>query len=309
VINCVGVKAGSNVQSFLMVVKLVAIGTMIWFGLKQPFDAARVPVPATQLAAVSYSYFPFALLTALVPIMFTYGGWQTSSFVSGEMRNPARDLPRGLVFGVIGVITVYMLVNFASLHALSINGLRETKTPASDIMRLAFGEAGARFIATGIAISTVGFLSQSMLTAPRVYYAMARDGVFFRKIGELGKRSRVPVAAIVLQGVTASVIALSGRFDQILNYVVSIDVLFFGLTAATLFVFRRRDPTAAAAVRAPLHPVSTVLFVAVVWAIGATTVVSAPTNAGIGVLILLIGVPVFFWWSKSRGAGASMPLE
>jgi APA family basic amino acid/polyamine antiporter len=117
------------------------------------------------------------------------------------------------------------------------------------------------------------------------------------------------VAAIVLQGVTASVIALSGRFDQILNYVVSIDVLFFGLTAATLFVFRRRDPTAAAAVRAPLHPISTVLFVAVVWAIGATTVISAPTNAGIGVIILLIGVPVFFWWSKSRGADASMPLE
>jgi len=301
IVNCIGVKAGSNLQSFLMVVKLVAIGTMIWFGLTTPFDAHRVPLaPAAQSGQAL-----FLLTTAMVPIMFTYGGWQTSSFVSGEMKNPTRDLPRGLIFGVIGVVAVYVLVNLASLHALSIGGLMQTKTPASDIMRLAFGEAGARFIATGIAVSTVGFLSQSMLTAPRVYYAMARDGVFFKKIGELGARSRVPVAAIVLQGVMTVIIAITGRYDQILNYVVSIDVLFFGLTAATLFVFRKRDPAVTPAVRTPLHPLTTAAFVAAVWAIGVTTVVAAPSNAGIGVGILLLGVPVYFAWSRRRGPTTS----
>ena len=294
VVNCIGVKAGSNLQSFLMIVKLVAIGTMIWFGLSTPFDARRVTIapPASSGGAI------FLLLTAMVPIMFTYGGWQTSSFVSGEMKDPTRDLPRGLIFGVTGVVAVYLLVNFASLHALSIGGLMATKTPASDIMRLAFGEAGARFIATGIAVSTVGFLSQSMLTAPRVYYAMARDGVFFKKIGELGARSRVPVAAIALQGVTTAVIALTGRYDQILNYVVSIDVLFFGLTGATLLVFRRREPEISPPIRVPLHPFTTLAFVGVCWAIGVTTVVAAPTNAGIGVGILLLGVPVYYAWSR-----------
>jgi APA family basic amino acid/polyamine antiporter len=301
IVNCIGVKAGSNLQSFLMIVKLVAIGTMIWFGLSTPFDTHRVvlgPAPDSGQAV-------FLLLTAMVPIMFTYGGWQTSSFVSGEMKNPTRDLPRGLIIGVIGVVAVYLLVNFASLHALSIQGLMATKTPASDIMRLAFGDAGARFIATGIAVSTVGFLSQSMLTAPRVYYAMARDGVFFRKIGELGARSRVPVAAIVLQGVMTIVIALTGRYDQILNYVVSIDVLFFGLTGATLFVYRCREPNASVSTRVPFHPISTFLFVAVCWAIGITTVIAAPTNAGIGVGILLLGVPVYYGWSRHRGATTS----
>ena len=117
-------------------------------------------------------------------------------------------------------------------------------------MRRALGDRGARLIALGIAVSTVGFLSQSILTAPRVYYAMARDGVFFRAVGKLDPRSRAPVVAIVLQGVWAAVIALTGKYDQILNYVVSIDVLFFGLTGASLLIFRARakrvEPTASA---------------------------------------------------------------
>jgi basic amino acid/polyamine antiporter, APA family len=300
-INCIGVKAGSNVQSFLMVVKLAAIATLIWFGLFPHFNQAAAPQASSGLAAASGSYFVIAILMALVPIMFTYGGWQTASFVSGEMKNPTRDLPRGLIFGVLGVITVYMLVNIASLRALGIGGLMQSKAPGSDIMRLNFGNAGSRFIAAAIAISTVGFLSQSMLTAPRVYYAMARDGVFFESIGRLGARSRVPVAAIALQGVTVSVIALWGRFEQVLNYVVSIDVLFFGLTGAALLVFRRRARTEAGPpIRVPLHPFTTLVFVTACWAVALTTIIAAPRDAGGGVAILAIGIPVYFWWTRKN---------
>jgi basic amino acid/polyamine antiporter, APA family len=238
-------------------------------------------------------------MTALVPILFTYGGWQTASFVSGEMRDPRKDLPRGLLAGVIGVVIVYVLVNTAFLAALGIDGLAASKAPASDVMRAVFGARGGRFIAAGVAISTVGFLSQSMLTAPRVYFAMARDGVFFKRIGDLGARSRVPVAAIVLQGVCASAIALWGRFDQVLNYVVSIDVLFFGLTGAALLVYRRRaDAEAPPPIKVPLHPATTIAFVAACWAISITTIVNAPRDAGGGVAILAIGVPVYFWWAR-----------
>jgi APA family basic amino acid/polyamine antiporter len=294
VINCVGVKAGSNVQSFFMVVKLVVIAVVVTAGLFL-FEGSPVS-PGDSGQATGSS---IGLVTAMVPILFTYGGWQTASFVSGEMKDPQRDLARGLIFGVIGVVTVYLLVNTSFLTALGFSGLGASKAPASDVMRTVFGDRGARFIAAGVALSTVGFLSQSMLTAPRVYYAMARDGLFFRKIGDLGERSRVPVAAIVLQGITASIIAIVGRFEQVLNYVVSIDVLFFGLTAATLFVFRRRD-TATPQFKVPLHPVSTMLFVAACWAIALTTVISAPRDAGGGVLILLIGVPVFAIWNRRR---------
>jgi len=134
----------------------------------------------------------------MVPVLFAYGGWQTSSFVSGEMKNPRRDLPRGLLIGVIGVIVLYLSVTYVCLRTLGVDGLAATSTPASEVMRRALGDRGARLIALGIAVSTVGFLSQSVLTAPRVYYAMARDGVFFKAVGTLNPKSRVPVVAIVL---------------------------------------------------------------------------------------------------------------
>src|SRR5262249_45110354 len=149
-------------------------------------------------------------------------------------------------------------------------------------------------------ISTVGFLSQGVLTAPRAYFAMARDGVFFKAVAKLDPRSRVPVVAIVLQGVWAAVIALAGKYDQILNYVVSIDVLFFGLTGASLLVFRRREARATTPtterLRVPGHPVTTMVFVLACWAISASTIVQYPRNAGIGVAILLVGVVVYWLW-------------
>jgi basic amino acid/polyamine antiporter, APA family len=291
-VNCLGVRAGSNVQSALMLTKLAAIGLLIVVGLGVAHGA-----PAAAVAAPSASSGGVVgLATAMVPVLFAYGGWQTASFVSGEMRDPKRDLPRGLLIGVIGVIMLYLTVTFVCLRVLGVDGLAHTTTPATEVMRSALGDRGARLIALGIAISTVGFLSQSILTAPRVYYAMARDGVFFRSVGTLNAKSRVPVVAIVLQGVWAAIIALTGKYDQILNYVVAIDVLFFGLTGAALIVFRRREGKPDDRVTVPGHPFTTAVFVLACWAISATTIVQYPANAGYGVGILLIGVVVYQFW-------------
>lgn len=299
-VNCLGVRAGSNVQSALMLTKLAAIALLIAVGL---FVApAYQASPAAPSLAPADSGGALGLATAMVPVLFAYGGWQTASFVSGEMRDPRRDLSRGLLVGVVGVIVLYLAVTYVCLRVLGVGGLAATPTPASQVMRNALGDRGARLIALGIAVSTVGFLSQSVLTAPRVYYAMARDGVFFKAVGTLDRRSRVPVVAIVLQGVWAAVIALSGKYDQILNYVVSIDVLFFGLTGASLIIFRAREhrakQTVQRGVRVPLHPITTAIFVLACWSISVTTIVQYPTNAGIGVGILLVGVLVYQFWSR-----------
>ncbi len=312
VINCLGVRAGSNVQSALMLTKLAAIAALIGVGLMAP----TVPHSAAHVQPATPSGGVVGLATAMIPVLFAYGGWQTASFVSGEMRNPRRDLPRGLLIGVIGVIILYLTVSWVCQHVLGIDGLAATNTPASEVMRLGLGERGARLIALGIAISTVGFLSQSVLTAPRVYYAMARDGVFFDVVGKLDPRSRVPVVAIVLQGVWAAVIALTGKYDQILNYVESLDVFFFGLTGAALLVFRARAARAARAtrsdeerdlVRVPWHPITTCVFVLACWAVSLTTIVRYPKNAGIGVGILALGVIAYQFWRKPRAA--SSPLR
>src|SRR6185295_1099720 len=164
---------------------------------------------------------------AMGPVMFSYGGWHTASFVAGEMRRPERDLSRGLIVGVVGVVVLYLAANVVYLGALGAGGLAQNVTPASSVMQLALGEKGARLIAIGIAISTLGFLSQSMLTAPRVYFAMADDRVFFRAVARVHPVTRVPYIAIALQGLVAIVVAISGKYEQILSYVVAMDFIFF----------------------------------------------------------------------------------
>ncbi len=167
---------------------------------------------------------------------------------------------------------------------------------------------GATFIALGIAVSTLGFLSQGMLTAPRVYFAMAADGLFFKSVARLDPRARVPVVAIALQGALAIVIALSGSYEQILNYVVSVDFIWFGLTAASLFIFRRRAPAGVGAdakesrPRVPGHPFTTALFVAACALIVAGTVYKYPANSAVGLLIVGAGVPAYFFWRYWRRA-------
>jgi APA family basic amino acid/polyamine antiporter len=293
-INCMGVRSGSNVQSALMLLKIGAIAALVLAGfwLAPASTAAMAPAVSQTLSTVA------AIGAAMTPVMFSYGGWQTSSFVAGEMRNPQRDLARGLLFGVLGVVLLYTAVAFVCVHALGSGGLAASKTPATDVMRLALGEKGATFIAIGIAISALGFLSQGMLTAPRVYFAMAEDGLFFRRVAQVSPRTQVPVIAIVVQGFAAAVIAISGTFGQILSYVVSVDFIFFGLTGAALFVFRRRDPDQAVAFRAPLHPLTTILYVAACALVVVATVWNNPINSLIGYGILLAGVPAFLYWRR-----------
>src|ERR1035441_2187731 len=195
-INCFGVRAGSNVQSALMLMKSAAIAGMVVLGLLlgggriHPLPLLDQPVSFGLIAAIG---------AAMTPVAFGYGGWETASFVAEEMRDSRRDLSRGLLLGVSGVIALYLSANFVYVKVLGPASLAATGTPATAGMRAAMGDSGALWIAVGIAGSELGFLSQGILTAPRVYYAMARDGLFFESVGRLAERTAVPVLAIVLQ--------------------------------------------------------------------------------------------------------------
>ncbi len=295
-VNCRGVRLGSDVQSALMVLKtlailgLVAVGFLYFGGERLSLRPVPQASPSTDLA--------LAFGAALVPVLFAYGGWQTSGFVMGELRQPERDMPRALLLGVAGVVVLYLSVNVVCLRALGPLGLGSSRAPASDVMRLALGEPGARLIALGIVISTLGFLAQGILTAPRVYYAMAKDGVFFRAVGELDAKTRVPVLAIALQGLAAAVIAVSGRYEQILNYVVSVDFIAMGLTGATLFVYRKRGEEGS--FRVPGHPFTTAFFVLSCWLVVAATIHRYPGDSVKGLAILAVGLPVYALWARRR---------
>jgi len=302
-VNCRGVRSGSDVQALLMVLKTVAIVGLVGVGLLA-FGGDRVALRPALDRSPSLGLLA-AFGAALVPVLFAYGGWQTSGFVMGELRRPQRDMPRALLLGVAGVVLLYLSVNVVCLRALGRDGLAASTAPATDVMRLALGERGARLIAVGIAISTFGFLAQGILTAPRVYYAMARDGVFFERVGRLDPRTRVPALAIALQGAAAAVVALSGRYEQILNYVVSVDFIAMGLTGAALFVYRRRGE--AGAFRVPGHPWTTAFFVLSCWAVVAATVRRYPADSAIGLTILALGLPVYRMWGSAQSRG--VPFE
>jgi basic amino acid/polyamine antiporter, APA family len=280
-----------------MLTKAAAIALLVVAGLFRGGHAAVQTGDSTGPGLVA------SLGAAMIPVAFAYGGWQTASFVAAEMRDPRRDLSRGLIMGVSGVVLLYAAVNFVCVRVLGPAGLALTATPASAVMRAAMGDRGGYWIALGIAVSTLGFLSQSILTAPRVYYAMARDGLFFERVGRLSPRSGAPVTAILLQGFAASAIAVLGRYEQILNYVTSIDFISFALTSAAVFVLRRRpvpDSAAGEIYRVPGHPFTTGLFVLAAAGIVVATFYSYPQNSVIGLGILAAGIPVYLYWSRRR---------
>jgi APA family basic amino acid/polyamine antiporter len=306
IVNCMGVRAGGTVQSVFMIFRILAISTVVLCGAWFIWASPAAPHIAWQ--PLSDRPPSFGLLSAfgaaMVPVLFGYGGWQTSNYMAGEIRDPRKNLPRALVFGVLGIIALYLTVNFVYVQALSPAGLAATPTPASQVMRLAFGRAGASLVAALIAISTVGFLSQALLSYPRLYFAMASDGLLPAWFARINPRTLVPTGTIILQGAVTIAVVLLGTYEQILSYVVVMDWLFFGLTATCIFVFRARDKHETAVdaeaktkgFRVPGHPWTTGLFVAIAWFITLNTIYKYPRNAGVALCILFAGFPVFYFF-------------
>jgi APA family basic amino acid/polyamine antiporter len=291
VINCLGVRAGSRFQSAMTLTAIAAIALLEVVSLTRGSGSRATWHP---LLDQTSSWLAFG--AAMTPVLFAYGGWQTASFLGGEVRQPEKNLQRGLIVGVIGVVAVYVSVNFVYLRSLGAAALAATSTPASSVMHNLLGARGGQIIAAGIAFSAFGFLAQSMLTAPRVYFAMAQDGVFFKAVAQVHPRTRAPIVAIALQGVWAIVIALSGSYAQVVNYVVAMDCIFIGLTAVCLFVLRRKERDGTSAFRVPGHPWTTLLFIFAEWAVVAATFANDPLRSSIGLVIALAGLPIYFLW-------------
>jgi basic amino acid/polyamine antiporter, APA family len=297
-VNCAGVKAGSGVQSGFMVLRILSIAMIVvcggWFVMAGRGAGERAEFmwrPVLDRAASMDLATAFG--AALVPVMFAYGGWYVSNYVAGEIKEPRKNLPRALVLGMLGVIALYVTVNFVYVEVLGARGLAATETPASAAMMKALGTRGAALIGAAISLSTLGFLSAAMLTYPRLFYAMAEDGLLPAALARVGERTRVPTIAIVMQGAVTIATALIGKYEKILSYVVVMDWIFFGLTASCLFVFRAREK-AYDGYRMPGHPWTTGTFVAIAWLIAFNTTYKNPLTAGAALCILLAGVPVYF---------------
>ena len=299
-LNCLGVTFGAITQNIFTLLKLAAIAMVVVAGLGaigHPIppcvDCAPLPVISGAGAMIG------AVAAALVPVLFSYGGWQQTNFIAEEIIEPERNLPRALVLGVMAVALVYVLANVAYLSALGVEGLAASTAPAADTMSVLLGPVGRVVISAGIACSTFGFLNLVILVTPRVFQAMAADGLFFERFARLHPRFRTPVPAIVFMGAWSAVLVYSGQYGALLDYATFGDWIFFGLTAATLLVFRRRDGVEGIPFRVPGFPIAVWLFVAAAGYVVVGSVLSNPVNALRGTGLLALGVPVYLYW-RSR---------
>lgn len=295
-INYVGVRPGSRVLNVFVALKVLALLALIGAGLLLP-DAA----PAAHQGMPSGSLTVMAFGAALVPIMFSYGGWQNANYVAEEMREPVRQLPRALLIGTLIVVAVYVSVNGIYLKALGHGGLANTLTPAADTAGRIAGITGQRLISLAIAVSTFGFLHLAVLAPTRVYWAMADDRLFFRRVATLHPRFGTPTLAIVLQSTWAILLTLTGRYEQLVGYVVAADWIFFGLTVAALFVYRRRIPLeqrAPGTFATPGYPMLPALFVAAAVYVVISVAWSSPGRTALGAVLLLTGIPAYLIWRR-----------
>jgi APA family basic amino acid/polyamine antiporter len=294
-INTIGIRAGKLTNNLLMAAKISGMIALVALA----FGRGATPASTFDLASVTFGSSSIHLLfTALVPILFAYGGWQNCAAIAGEIKDPARNLARANIVGVIIVVTLYLSLNLAYLWVLTPQQIAASPALAADMARTVAGEIGARFVATLIVISSLGFLAVIILTGARLSYAMATDGLFFRQAGRLHPTYRTPVFALWFQAAISITLLTTNTYDQLLSYVVFADWLFFGLTAASLFILRRNEAHArghqSPIARTPGHPVTTFLFVAVAVGIVVNSFIAYTVQSLVGSTILIIATIVYF---------------
>lgn len=304
-VNLVGVRTGTQVQSAAMVLKIGAIGLVVIAGLialtrgGSAGELAPLVEPASAGVLPPFAGEPLwrRFAVAMVPVMFAYGGWQTACYVAEEVESPARTLPRALLGGVIGVIVLYLAINWVCLELLGAAALARSTAPAADVMRAAWGPVGGRILAGLVVLSTFGWIAQTVLTTPRLLLAVGRDYPRLALLRRGTEQGGVPSVAIALFALIAIGIALSGSYGQVLDYAIFADYFFFGATALALLVLRRRG--ARAAYRVPGGEIAIGLFAALSLAVSAAAALQAPGKAAIGAALIGAG-GVLYWFLRPR---------
>ena len=297
-ISIAGVRRSAALMQWLTAFKLGALGliAVLALVLGRGNWSNFMPLVAQHPGA---DPLPVALATALVGAFFAFGGWWEINKLAGEARDPARTLPRALAIGVAIVTAVYILTSAVFLYLVPLERVTSGETFAAQVGEALFGHAGGRVFAGVVIVAVLGSLLALLMALPRVYFAMARDGVFFKAIGAIHPRFGTPARAIALQAALASVLVVSGTFNQIISYFVFVTVLFVGLTVAGLFVLRRRE-VADPAYRTPGYPVTPVVFLVLVAVLLILLAGHNPRQAALGAGVVGLGAPVYFLTVRRR---------
>ena len=297
-INITGVKSGGIFSDIFTILKLAGIAGLIFIGITlgssthNNFSIPNFFNNGLHLQGIGI---------AMVGVLWSYGGWQHATFTAGEAKNPKIDIPAAMIIAAAGVTLIYILSNLAYMYLLPINEIGASQSLAADAVQTVIGVIGGSLIAVAIFISTFGTAGIYTLTAPRIYYAMANDGIFFKGVSKIHPKFNTPYNAILIQSSWAIILILFwGTFENLISYVVFTDWIFFGLTAATIFIFRKRKLSSDTGYKTPLYPLPPLFFIAIsIWFV-VNTLIEKPEQAIAGIIMLGLGIPIYYYWKNKK---------
>ena len=301
VVNVLGTRQSANLLNATTAIKVAAIlavsTVLLWHGQHSAFgDASSSVHPATGAG--------FGL--AMISVLWAYEGWQYVTYTAGETVNPQRTFPLAFFVGMAALIAIYLFANLGYVAALGTSGVAGSTRVAAAALAQVVGHGAGKLVAVVILISMFSAANAIILNAPRVYYAMAKDGLFFFSLSRVHPRFRTPSLAVCAAGIWSAVLAVSGTYEQLLTYVVFIGWIFYALAAASLFIYRKRSPAAAHSYRVPGYPFTPIIFIVAAMALVANTIAMQPARAGIGLGIVLLGAPAYAFWRRNAKLTAEM---
>lgn len=301
--NYIGLSYGKIIQNVFTLIKIGAIMCFVVLGFAvgkgQAFDLMLSP------AGIDPGQLIIGFGIALVAVSWAFDGWNNVNFVAGEIKNPKKNIPLALIFGTIGITILYVLVNYIYLYSLPVDRIVGEIRVAEKAASSLFGREMGSIIAAVVMVSTFGALNGNILTAPRVYFAMARDRLFFKRVGDVHPRFKTPGFAIIVGAVWASILTLSGTFEQLLTFVMFVAIIFWIAAALSVFTLRRKFPRLQRPYKTWGYPYVPILFIITSLGILINTVIEKPVESLSGILITLLGIPVYYYWKKTQKTSES----
>ncbi len=308
-INCAAVSVSGSVASVVTILKVVivlGVGIAAFFYQEGTFGNFAMASTAPCEGEVTGGGM-LAFSAAMVGALWAYDGWNNISYMAGEVKNPERNLPLALIASMLIIIVLYVIVNVSYFYVMSPTEVASVDSTATSVaaesIRRVLGPVAVTLMAGVMMLSSWGSLQSSILGTARIPYAMARDGVFFESLARVSKNTKVPVISLIVQGVWAAVLTISGSFDQLTDMAIFAFWLFYGLVAASVFVFRWREPDAVRPYKTWGYPIVPALFVLTTIYLIATTILNYPVRSGIGLVIIALGLPVYFYFSSKNRKG------
>ncbi len=297
-VNYLGLVLGKTLLNIVTVIKIGALLALVFLGL----TLGRGGSFALNInpEGVSFGRLLAGFGVALISVTWAFDGWNNLNFVAGEIKNPRRNLPFALIIGITAILFLYALINIVYLYALPVNEMAGEIRVAEKAVSVLFGTTSGALISIVVLISIFGTLNGSILAAPRVYYSMAKDRLFFKKAAEVHPRFRTPGFAIIAQAVWSSILALSGTFEQLITFVIFISILFWIAGAAAIFTLRRKYPEREGSYKTWGYPLIPMIYILTLSGILINTLFEKPVESFAGIVIMIAGVPVYYFWNKFR---------